>query len=198
MTASRAERLLAALELEVLERSENVIAALLPDGTIAWVNGAWGRFAARNGAPDLPARFGVGASYWDGVSGELRDGFAAAARRCLETASVFSLDYECSSAEELRWFRMRMMPVGALGLWVEHAALRSVERGREGASPATPELYRRADGYLLQCSNCRKTARGGSGAWDVVLEWISRSPPRTTHGLCGACLQHYYPLVGPS
>lgn len=53
------------------------VAILDPEGTILWLNPAWNRFADDNHGRDIHHRFGVGANYFEGIHGPLRDYFVA-------------------------------------------------------------------------------------------------------------------------
>jgi len=191
MTSAAA--LLAELPLDVLETDTSTLVCLTPDGVIAWVNAAWWRFAEDNGAPEIARRFGVGARYLDGVSGELRPWCEEVFKHAQDSGEPFVFDYECSSPSRVRRFRMRVLPIKKLGLLLEHALLVDAARADGLHAAADDPAYRSRDGFVRQCSNCRKVRKPEANRWDVVLAWIERSPPRTSHGLCGACYAFYYP-----
>jgi hypothetical protein len=95
-------------------------AVLDPDGCVLVVNDAWRRFCTDNGGRDDGC--GPGASYLavcEATEGEMREEAleaAAGVRRVLAgEAASFSMDYECSSPEEERWFQMTVVPLRGAG-----------------------------------------------------------------------------------
>lgn len=109
------------------------LAVLSPEGTIVMVNHAWNRFAQTNGDPQLQS-CGVGQNYLDVCR-------STAAQEKIELQSVyqgiksvlegsshgFTHEYPCHSADEKRWFFMRVAPVKApeLGAVVCHVNITS-------------------------------------------------------------------------
>jgi PAS domain S-box-containing protein len=85
------------------------VAVLDAQGTIAFTNRAWTRFASRNGSPGL----GVGASYLavcDAAGdSEPEAGRVAQALRQMLAGSLsrYEIEYPCHSPDEERWFNMR-------------------------------------------------------------------------------------------
>lgn len=118
-----------ALVSGVLASTPAQTAVLDPAGRIVAVNGAWERFWAANGGADAcdggtceGAGCGtdtqVGVDYvalcraatgpCSGGAGDAADGLEAVLTGALP---AFSLDYECSSPTERRWFRMQVSPL---------------------------------------------------------------------------------------
>jgi len=81
-------------------------------GSIRAVNLAWETFAAQNGATDK-SRTSVGANYLEVCRQAKKAGDRAAEQALIGVAAVlngtkkqFSMDYECSSPSQARWFQM--------------------------------------------------------------------------------------------
>ncbi len=190
MNARAPRAVLGDLDRPLLDEDPSVIVALDPAWTILWTNAAWGRFAAENEGAEIARRFGPGASYLAGVSGELRDYYERAFRRAFTTGEPFVQDYECSSPGVYRRVRMRALPLGD-GLLLEHARL--VEHPHDAPpSPAIEARYRSAHGLVSQCSNCRRVRRVDDGSWDWVPAWVARPPHATSHGICPSCFGFYW------
>lgn len=177
--------------LEALDQDKAQIALIEPCGIILWVNHSWEEFAVRNGGATVIARFPVGSSYFDGIGGELKGFYQGRFTRCVDTGEPFSQDYECSSVAELRLYRMRALPIeSSSALLLEHSLLASQPIQHQ---PSTPDeaLYRHPNGLLYQCSNCRRT-KTLAGEWVWIPEWVSRSPEKTSHGICKVCMGFYW------
>ncbi len=52
--------------------------------------------------------------------------------------------------------------------------------------------YRNASGVIVMCMHCRRTLRG-EDQWVLVPEFLSERPENVIDGLCGDCLEKYYP-----
>lgn len=172
-----------------LEAEEATLVALDADDTIAWVNPAWGRFARENGAPEVAERFGVGQPYLGGVSGPLRGFYADLFGLIRAERAPWEQLYECSSPSEFRQLHLRILPLDADGLLLEHSIC--IRRPQQHTPhPGHDAAYRDRHGILLQCSNCRRVRHEGGG-WHWVEPWVRRPPPATSHGLCGPCEGFY-------
>jgi len=85
------------------------VAVLDEEGTIVLVNGAWARFASRNGSPGV----GVGASYpgvCDAAGNTAQEAclVAQALRQMLAgSLSWYEVEYPCHSPDAERWFKMQ-------------------------------------------------------------------------------------------
>jgi hypothetical protein len=183
-------RFLDAFDSGALSAEPSTLVALDPSGAIAWTNPAWTRFALANGGSDVPSRFGVGTSYFEGIGGELRGYFEDAFASCLVDNSPFEQDYECSSADTYRQHHLRVLPIKRSGLLLEHSLVVARPQERLAVRASDPD-YRDADGILHQCSNCRRT-RSLAGEWNWVPAWVAESPPRTSHGICKVCVGYYW------
>lgn len=157
-------------------------------GKILWVNEAWRRFARENGGdPDA-----VLGSYLDGISGPLRATYRDVLTTAFATNEVFEQDYECSSPDTIRWFRLRVLPLAPHGLVIEHTPI-AEELAPPGEAPLEAR-YVDADGIVHQCSNCRRVREvtAASETWHWVPAWVAHPYPRTSHGLCTGCDGYYW------
>jgi hypothetical protein len=169
-----------------------------PDLTVAYLNNAWFRFAAENGGePDISTRWGIGARLTEAISPPLDEYYARRFRRCLADAKPWDQQYECSSAEHFRKLHMIVYPLegGRGGLVVNSLVMEArhdpVER--PARAPAL-EHYVDEHGSVHQCMHCRRTQSPAvPQRWDWVPAWVAESPSNTSHGLCEACLDFYYP-----
>jgi len=174
--------------VEDLSASRATIAVIDPAGNILWVNAAWHDFARRNGAGPAADSW---ASYFAAIAPPLCDYYRAAFANALATGDVFEQEYECSSGDELRRFHLRAMPIAGHGLVVEHSLL--VAQPHElGSEDADEAAYRRDDGLVLQCSNCRRVRRAREPVWDWVPSLVVRQAQSVSHGICKSCVGFYF------
>ena len=173
-----------------LQVDASTIIGLTPDLRIGWVNAAWARFAIDNGVADLPSQ---GRAYLDAIPEVLRAFYARAFAEAVERGVPWHHDYECSSDRVERQFRLTAYPLRGRGLLLVHALLVEVAHTREAC--AGEELrYRSSAGLVVQCAHCRRIQRAADPAtWDWVPSWVARAPGRVSHGLCPACMGHYFP-----
>lgn len=177
-----------AFSADALEQPETTIAVIDRDASILWVNPAWDRFARENGASGGLDGY---ESYLDGISSPLRWFYRRVFERALITGEVFEHDYECSSPDKRRRFRLRVLPIETRGLVLEHSLI------AEGPHTATAEAaiesrFLDANGRILQCSNCRRVRLPVTCAWTWVPAWVAQAPPVTTHGICPSCVGFYW------
>lgn len=172
-----------------LDRTSSTLAALDTRTNILWVNESWYRFARSSGVEFSLSRY---PSYLDGISGPLRADYERVLATVLATGEVFEQDYECSTPDAICHFRMRVLPFLPGGLLVEHSEVEM--RAAPPGEAAIEELYFDDHRQILQCSNCRRVRRPVADVekWVWVREWVARSHPRTSHGLCTACLGYYW------
>jgi two-component system sensor histidine kinase UhpB len=111
----------AALNRAILSSLGMHIALLDKGGTIIAVNEAWERFAQENGAAGS-ARVGLGINYLE-VCRQASGEFADQAQQALAGIQAvlaglqphFSLEYECPSPTEKRWFLLQAAPLAKSG-----------------------------------------------------------------------------------
>lgn len=183
--------LAATFDLDALAKEESTLIAIDPSHKIRWVNPAWTRFALANGGDDVVQRFGTGSSYLDGTSGPARSFYEEALTRAAKTRTIFEHDYECSSPETFRRFHLRALPCDDAGLLLEHSLV--VEHPHDRVeSEIGHEGYVRDNGFILQCSNCRRVRHKERSAWDWVPFLVRNVTAKTSHGLCAACEGFYW------
>lgn len=177
----------------ILESDTSVIFGLDPDLNITYCNPAWDRFARDNGGEHLCRPAPIGRCILDFISGPAQDHYAAFYRRMLAQSDPGEFDYDCSSPDKHRKFRLRAIPMRKNpGLLV----INSLRLERSHDCPACAPLeerYRTADGLIVICGNCRRARRNLPGVehWDWVPEFVRHLPDRVSHGLCAPCLEHY-------
>lgn len=190
--------LLAPHDAAALQGHEGTIFGLWHDLRLAYLNPAWFRFAADNGAgPRFTERWCIGTSFLDAMPYWLANFYREKYRTCLESGGIWCFQYECSNDRVERFVQQTVHPLGNReGLLVINAV--TVERPRVLASHA-PALadesrYRHPDGFLHQCAHCRKVRYPGTAnRWDWIPAWATRFPENTTHTFCPACFADYFP-----
>ena len=159
---------------------------------ILQVNRAWTRFALANGGAEMLGRWGRGASALDAVSEDLRGFYRALFDTALATGERREHDYECSSDQVLRRFRMFVLPVAPAFLVVMHTL--RVEVAHERTAMAADDATYAHGGIIRMCSHCRRVRVAGPAmeAWHWVPDYVARMPANVSHGLCAPCAQVYY------
>jgi hypothetical protein len=171
----------------------SVIHAIWPDGRLAFFNAAWNRFAIENGAPALRDTWPLGRSLWDAVPQILLPFYRAHFAESLAQLRLFQHDYECSSPTHRRTFHLRASPIadGAALLLVHALSREDLHAERLDAAEAE---YLDADGIATQCAHCRRVRTpDGADRWDFVPAYVAHQRLNISHGLCGPCLELYYP-----
>jgi hypothetical protein len=191
---------LALLEPELaqqLEARRDSACGLWPDLSIAYVNPAWARFAKDNGASNgFPARWREGASFLDGVGKPLREYYRSHLVQVLQSARLWASEYECSSPELFRLYRMDVMPVGERqGLLVTHTRLTQLPHAPGLArGPVDPAPYLDEHRQVPQCMHCRRVQRADAKhLWDWIPLWVEHVPDFATGSLCTECIATRYP-----
>ncbi len=169
-----------------LVESRSTLVALAPTGEILWVNRAWWDFARANGGDEVPARFGPGASYFEGIAPPLRAFYKAALEGAMLDARPYEQDYECSSPDRFRLHHFRALPFGRDGLLLEHSLVLERKHTDE------PFDLCEQDGVVRQCSHCRRVERTADRCWVRVGSWVAASPPNVSHGICPTCVGYFW------
>lgn len=108
--------------------------------------------------------------------------------RVRDTRVPWDCDYECSSADTYRLFRMRIYPL-AEGFGIVHA-LRIEEPHFERPHRASEAYIDR--GVIAMCSYCRKVRHRPTLRWDWVPAYVANRPANLSHGMCTSCAAHYW------
>lgn len=175
-----------------VEESDDVALVLSRDLRQVRTNGGWHRFAAANGGDAVLERWTPGTSILSAIPPVLPPFYVAGYERAFATGERWEHDYECSSAERFRQFRMVVYPARPSFLVVVHSL--RVERPHDRA-PSAPDLERyTVEGVVTMCSHCRRVRfPAGTARWDWIPELVSAPPAGISHGLCGPCIRFYYP-----
>ncbi len=154
------------------------------------MNSVWDEFARANGGEAVLARWRRGRSIVDAISEPLRAFYVAGFRTACEREEPWEHDYECSTPDMLRTFRMTAYPFA--GALVITNTLR-LERPHD-RHPCLPDDVYVTDGIVHMCAHCRRSRRDAT-TWDWVPAYLAQPPALVSHGLCGPCLHYHYPRL---
>jgi len=178
--------------VSTLEASNDVSCQLNSFLRIVYCNPAWDRFALANNGELARSDRVLGSMIMDFVPPKLIDFYAAAF--ALACDNVVEFDYECSSSDLYRSFRMQIVPIDRhRGYTVIHALKH--EEAMEGKRPALAlhPKYLSDAGIITVCSHCRRTRRVDvSAQWDWVPASLRPAQRNVSHGLCPACHAYFY------
>ena len=166
----------------------------LLDGELRFIdcNPVWDRFAAANDGRHIARADMPGRSILDYVPDVLRTFYVHKYWFAKRISGWTEFDYDCSSPEKIRLFRMSMMPVEDGMLVANHLRL------EEDCAPAPPltearkQDYISSGGIVTLCANCRKTMRvDDPTSWDWVPNFLRDTGGiPVSHGLCPRCASH--------
>lgn len=186
--------------LDYLETHSGTIYGVWKNFRLAYLNPEWYRFAQENGGePNISNEWGLGRSLLDCVSGDMKEFYASKLKECLNSQTVWSHDYDCSSDTIYRSYHQIVYPLlqqeGLLivnSLVIEGA--RDPELSRDNA--ADKLIYLDKNGFFCQCAYCRRVKNfHDPERWDWVPEWVKRCPKNTSHTFCPFCFAHYFPMA---
>jgi hypothetical protein len=161
---------------------------------ICYCNSAWDRFALENGGgAEVLAQGVIHKPFLQFVPRELEQHFRKLFWTARALGHVQTQDYECSSAELFRVFRMQIYPLEPGRGFVVINSLR-VERPHTRAARFPDDAkYRDKNGLIHMCGNCRRTSRAEDpAAWDWVPAYVQTCRRDVTHGICAFCREYYY------
>lgn len=187
------------LDFDVPENHESphVVYGLWHDYRLAYFNRAWFTFAAENrGEPAISTNWPLGRSLFDAIPADLSGFYAEKFQECLRSGSHWSHDYECSSDKHYRKYHQTTYPLKQSGLIVINSLLVETPHEQSGAGSASVDIgaYLDENRLIHQCCHCRRVNNQRKLAqWDWVPLLVKHTDPRTTHGICPHCLNHYYP-----
>jgi hypothetical protein len=169
---------------------------------LAYLNPAWFRFAQDNSADDLfTETWALRRPIFDAIP-EVLLPFYEELHDCVmggpQKIHPDNIEYECSSPTLYRWYAMHLYPLGDNGVVVVNSLL--VEEPHEPPEAGIHHLdsthYIDENGFVLQCANCRRFKnRAEEERWDWIPQWVEQMPPKTSHGICWPCKEHFYPSV---
>ncbi len=174
-----------------LARSENTACLLTRERRLVRTNEGWVRFAQDNGGEEVLRRCQPGFLIDDVIPEPLRELYASGFERALATNTPWAHDYDCSSAEAFRRFRMLVYPVKDAFV-VVHSKLVEAKH-KDEVHHGDRSLYSEC-GVICMCSHCRRTRfPNGRGRWDWVPSFVASPPANLSHGLCEPCVHFHYP-----
>lgn len=136
------------LTLHALDALPFASVLVAPDGSIRFVNEAWRQFARENGLDDA-GKVAPGVNYLEECRRAVRRGDKSAleALKGIEAVMLgelqeFTLEYPCHSPDEIRWYIMKVKPVGQDGnVLISHIEI-TKRRLAEDALRESEEQYR--------------------------------------------------------
>lgn len=176
---------------EAVAHSADTAFVLSADWKLLRINEGWKRFARENGGEGVLERWPEGSSIEGVISTELWPFYRDAFARVHTTGDHWEHDYECSSADAYRSMHMVVYPVerGAVLVISTPTVVRA--HLREAVSP---DRYRQKTGLIVACSHCRRfRSPADASSWHWVPDYLRAPPRNVSHGVCPACVVHYYP-----
>ncbi|HEX6881059.1 MAG TPA: hypothetical protein VF135_11890, partial [Terriglobales bacterium] len=175
----------------VLERSQDIACQLDADLSIVYCNPAWDEFALSNDGDAAVSALVCGRSIMDFVPEPLTGFYEAAFQSAKE--GIVEFEYECSSGDVFRRFKMQIFANRLLGGYTQLNSLvvadpmdlhRHLERGH---------VYVGENGLIRVCSHCRRSRRVHPlEFWDWVPAHLASFQDNITHGLCPVCRAYFY------
>jgi hypothetical protein len=168
------------------------------DMRLACANPAWFTFAQDNGGETEFNSIWGGRCILEAMAPVIREYYAHAYRKCLESGERWQHVYECSSADQYRRFHQVAYPLSlGRGLLLVNSLVIELPHGPTRVRATDTELagYLDANGLICQCAHCRRVrnfSEHAQGRWDWIPEWVRRCPENTSHSFCPACYGHYY------
>jgi len=199
--SSEFETLIGGKRLDDLNSHPNSVYGLDSNLNISYLNPGWFEFAEDNGSNVFVSdEWSLGTNIFDCIPNVLesfyRDLYETTLSEKGATVVPRQSEYECSSPELYRNFSMHLYPMGKDGIVVVNSLI--VEephksRSVDGLIEFEKKDYLDENGILHQCANCRRTQNLNTPErWDWIPIFIEKPYPKTSHGICSVCMQHYY------
>jgi hypothetical protein len=185
----------AELDLEAIESSADPTFLVDRSFVIRGYNTAYVAFARVNGLATVESDFGLGCQLLTSMASPAREYYDDAFSKVLREHEVFHHDYECSSADTLRRYRLSAYPLPeGGGLVISHHLIHESPHDRPeadfGAQHVSPT------GVVVQCSHCRKVQDHRTpNTWDWIPDLVREPRDNVSHTFCRHCLAHFYPGV---
>lgn len=177
--------------LRALANSDSTTFVLSRELALVRTNAAWERFARANDGAEMLPRFGRGASIMTAVPAVLQPFYRNGYARVLATGECWEHDYECSSPDRFRRFRMLVHRINTEFLLVVNAPTVDESHDREVVTAEESSYVK--DGVISMCSNCRRVRNPAAAQrWDWVPALVARPPSNLSHGVCDVCVLIYY------
>lgn len=181
------------INLDSISSSLDIIYIVDQEMCLKAYNRAWDSFARNNGGAHIMEQYPLGAKITDVGEDALQRYIEKKYREAIAENTVFELDYECSSSQLLRIFRLNAYPLlDQKGLVISHHLVKEcphVEKRVEFS-----RQFENHNGIIVQCQNCRKIRDpNNSERWLWIPSLLAECLPNISHSICGRCLDHYYP-----
>ncbi len=185
------------LDFETLEKSRHSIFGLSKDLKLIYYNKAWIKFSKNNnGDPDIRNRFSIGSSLEKAISGTVQNFYIEHYKRIILEKKVWKHEYECSSTAKYRLFSQDAYPLKNQEGIVVVNSLKIEEKIKNTSSKISlnkSSLYIGLNGFINQCSNCRKTQRPlEPEVWDWVPALVENTFQNVSHTICSIFYDYYW------
>ena len=157
---------------------------------IVEIDGPWGAFAARNGAPALTRAAVLSQSFLSFVAGAEMKQLTSMLLARVRSGEGVSLEFRCDSPGERCHLLFESFRVGDAAVHCATSLLRAEPRP---APAILGSSVARTDAILIVCSWCCRV-RLDDSEWVEVEEAIARlelfedpAVPRLSHGVCPVC-----------
>jgi hypothetical protein len=195
------KEILGDFELDEIDLHPDTVYGIWADGTLAYFNPAWLRFAAENdGEPAISRDWGLGRRVSEAIPPELRsfyqEFFESSFDESGESTRPASFEYECSSAGIYRRFAMIVYGLrNRRGYLVVNSLVveRPHDQNERRPCPPQSDAYVDTTGVVHQCAHCRRVQHLHiKDRWDWVPAWVEKIPAGSSHTLCRFCFNYYY------
>lgn len=176
-----------------VESSPHACFALTESLDICYCNSAWDRFALENEGPNALAASILHKPFLQFVPDDLRLIYKEIFQRARALGRMQSLDYECSSAQAFRVYRMQVYPLRPGCGFVVMNSLVIVHPHTRAVCEPNDARYRCQLGLIHMCANCRRTLRMDEPeTWDWIPAYVEHPRRDVTHTICPFCREYYY------
>lgn len=184
------------LDLEEIAASSDVIYILDNDLILRGYNDAWVNFARENNGQEILQLYQLGSNITNCFKEPFHSYYTKSYKLAIAVNQPFSQIYECHSDSTFRTFKQFAYPInGTKGLIISNHLILQKPHWQQSQA-FTVQLINR-DGFIVQCSNCRKTRNPDNvNQWYWVPELLLSTPPNISHSICPQCLEHFYPNLG--
>lgn len=178
----------------ILSNDKHSIYVVDENFRIIYHNLAYLKFAEENGGePTISKKYSYGANVLDAISGDLKAIYKDKLLKIISLGKGDKLMYECSSNKVYRLFMQKIYPLrNKKGLLFLNALVVEEDNNKNSSNPII-DNYLQKNGFMNQCSNCRRTQRKNeSEIWDWVGNWVEKQPKNMSHTICPICFEYYW------
>jgi hypothetical protein len=127
---------------------------------------------------------------------DLRPIYKEIFQRARAQGRMQSQNYECSSAQAFRVYRMQVCPLQVGCGFVVINSLVIEQPHTRAVCEQDDASYRDNDGLIHMCANCRRTRLVDvPAAWDWVPAYVEHTRRDATHSVCPFCREYYYGTI---